>query len=233
MLRPESLVSVDELAAHGGGDLLARFSRRSEGRAAVASYAFGPVDEEVQAAILGADPGAIIAGVPLLSRALKRVLRHDVAVCLGLGFVLVALLLALDFRSWTMAALALTQLVVGLVWMLGAMHAIGIKLTMVNAFAAALLMGVGIDYGIHILHRLRGPDAGTDEAVAETGKAVAMAAMTNVVGFGVLLTSSYPGLEGLGAAAVLGSIGCLMTALLLLPALDVIVAGRRSKATPT
>jgi predicted RND superfamily exporter protein len=229
MLRPTAVVTSDDLAAHGGADLLSRFVRHDGGRIAYASYAFGPIGDDEVAAIRAEDPEAVVAGVPLLSRALKRVLRHDVAVCLGLGFVIVALLLALDFRSWTLAGLALAQLVVGLTWMLGAMAAAGIKLTMINAFAAALLMGVGIDYGIHILHRLRGKDAGTEEAIAETGKAVAMAAMTNVVGFGVLLASSYPGLKGLGQAAVLGSVGCLLTALLLLPALDILVARASEK----
>ena len=125
--------------------------------------------------------------------------------------------------------MALTQLLVGLLWMLGAMRAIDIPLTMVNSFAAALLLGVGIDYGIHILHRLRGPDAGSDESVRETGKAVAVAAMTNVVGFGVLLSSNYPGLRGMGASAVMGSIGCMLTALVLLPALDKVVSERAER----
>lgn len=230
-LRPEELVTEQGIREHGGADLLARFVREpAPGEVVRASYAYGKIGPDEERVIRRADPDVTIAGVSLLTGSLKRILKTDVTKCLVLGLVLVALLLALDFRSWLLSGLAMTQLVVGLLWMLGAMRALSIPLTMVNSFAAALLLGVGIDYGIHILHRLRGPDAGDDEAVAETGKAVAMAAMTNVVGFGVLLTSNYPGLRGLGASAVLGSIGCLLTALVLLPALDAVVGRRRRRA---
>ena len=226
-LRPEGNVTEADLAAHGGAELVARYVREGPETARV-TYAYGAVDEAMVAEIHAVDSAASVAGVNLLSRSLKKVLRRDVATCLGVGIVIVAILLALDFGSWLLSALALAQLIVGLLWMLGAMSLFNVPLTMINAFAAALLMGVGIDYGIHILHRLAGPDAGTESAVAETGKAVAMAAMTNVVGFGVLLLSNYPGLRGLGKAAMMGSVGCLITSLTLLPALAVLTT-RRSR----
>lgn len=226
-LRPPGPITEASIAAHGGADILARFVRPMPGGGhARATYAYGLLGPEEESVILAADPDATIAGVSLLTRSLKRILKKDVATCLILGLVIVAVLLALDFRSWQMSALAMAQLVIGLIWMLGAMRAFSVPLTMINSFAAALLLGVGIDYGIHMLHRLRGPDAGDDAAVAETGKAVAMAAMTNVVGFGVLMTSNYPGLQGLGKSAVMGSIGCMLTALVFLPAIDRLLGGR-------
>jgi predicted RND superfamily exporter protein len=224
-LRPDSLVTEAGLSSNGGEELVARFVRSGAEPARV-TYAFGDVDQSIIDEIHAFDAGATVAGVNLLSRSLKKVLRRDVVLCLALGFVIVAVLLALDFGSMRLAGLALAQLVFGLTWMFGAMGAFHVKLTMINSFAAALLLGVGIDYGIHLLHRLAGPDQGGDEAIAETGKAVAMAAMTNVVGFGVLLFSNYPGLKGLGLAAVLGSTGCLLSALTLLPALERITARR-------
>ena len=224
-LRPEP-ITITGIAEAGGADLIGRFVKVGSNGVAAVSYVFGEMPLGTVDALRDADPTVAVTGVKILSRALKSVLRRDVLVCLGLGLVLVAVLLALDFRSWKVAMLPLMQLLAGLTWMVGAMRLFGIPLTMVNAFAAALLMGVGIDYGIHILHRLRGKDEGREEQVAETGKAVAMAAMTNVVGFGVLMFSNYPGLRGLGAAAVLGSIGCLLTALTLMPALEKLTRGK-------
>ena len=52
----------------------------------------------------------------------------------------------------------------------------------------------------------------------ETAKAVAMAAMTNVVGFGSLALSSYPGMRSVGIISAVGSVACLLTALTLIPA---------------
>lgn len=219
-LRPTDRVTAEGLRQAGGGDLVGRFLRRDGDGAAAVSYVFGTLTPAAMDELRAIDPGVSVAGVSLLSQSLKKTIRRDVTLCLGVGFVIVAILLAMDFGSWVLSGLALAQLSFGLLWMLGAMKVFGIPLTMVNSFAAALLLGVGIDYGIHVVHRLQGPDKGDEAAVLETGKAVAVAAMTNVVGFGVLMASNYPGLRGLGAAAVLGSLGCMLSAFTLLPALE-------------
>ena len=46
-----------------------------------------------------------------------------------------------------------------------------------------------------------------------------MAALTNVLGFGSLALSNYPGLRSVGIISAVGSVACLLTALMLLPAL--------------
>ena len=68
--------------------------------------------------------------------------------------------------------------------------------------------------------RRRRADIGgvVDEGVMETGKAVAMAAITNIVGFGSLALSNYPGLRSVGIISSVGCLSCLITAVTLLPA---------------
>jgi predicted RND superfamily exporter protein len=53
----------------------------------------------------------------------------------------------------------------------------------------------------------------------ETGKAVVMATLTNIAGFGTLWLGNYPALRSFGQAALIGSVTCLFTALTLVPAL--------------
>jgi predicted RND superfamily exporter protein len=53
----------------------------------------------------------------------------------------------------------------------------------------------------------------------ETGKAVVIAAMTNIAAFGTLMLGSYPALRSFGQVAVIGSLTCLFTALTLVPAI--------------
>jgi predicted RND superfamily exporter protein len=53
----------------------------------------------------------------------------------------------------------------------------------------------------------------------ETGKAVVMAALTNIAGFGTLTLGNYPALRSFGIVALYGSLTCLFTALTLVPAL--------------
>jgi hypothetical protein len=52
----------------------------------------------------------------------------------------------------------------------------------------------------------------------ETGKGVALAALTTIVGFGSLATSHYPGLRSMGWVAALGAASTAVAALTLLPA---------------
>ena len=111
--------------------------------------------------------------------------------------------------------------------MLGCMSLFHIKMNFVNAFVTTMILGVGIDYGIHIIHRISQEGLSNFEGLMETGKAVVMAAMTNVAGFGTIyVVSNYPGLYSLGFVAAIGSITCLVTALTTLPALLILTKTR-------
>ena len=109
------------------------------------------------------------------------------------------------------------------------MRLLGIQMNFVNAFATTMILGVGVDYGIHIIHRLARAERPDDEGVLETGKAVVMAALTNVAGFGTVAFSNYPGLRSVGVVCVLGTVGCLFTSLTLLPAMMVLWNRRVSR----
>jgi len=133
--------------------------------------------------------------------------------------VLVAALLALDFRSLRLTIYGILQLTVGIVWMLGLMKAFDIRMNFVNAFATTMILGVGIDYGIHLIHRIWEERSLSNSGVLETGKAVVMAALTNIGGFGTVALSNYPGIRTVGLVCMFGTLGCLATSLTLLPAL--------------
>jgi predicted RND superfamily exporter protein len=123
------------------------------------------------------------------------------------------------------------QVVSGVLMMLGCMRAFGIHINYANAFVATMIMGVGIDYAIHLVHRLHLNGGVLDEGVLETGKGVALAAATNVAGFGTLAFGNYPAMRSVGIVALIGSLTCLVTALTLVPALMVKGARRRSETT--
>ena len=99
------------------------------------------------------------------------------------------------------------------------MKVAGIHLNYVNAFVATMILGVGIDYSIHLVHRMSLSGGVVDHGLLETGKAVVMAALTNIAGFGTLALGNYPALRSFGLVALFGSLTCLFTALTLVPAL--------------
>ncbi len=106
--------------------------------------------------------------------------------------------------------------------MLGLMALSGIQVNLLNIFVTTMIIGIGVDYGIHALHRYREASAGGVErleaGLLETGKAIALAALSTVVGFGSMALSRYPGLQSVGYVAILGAVSTALVSVTLLPA---------------
>ena len=166
--------------------------------------------------------GAQLTGINVLSRSLRGEIRRDAVVSAVIGLVLVALLLWGDFRDLRACGLALLPLALGIVWMIGAMVVLGLHMNFMNIFVITMIIGIGVDYGIHVLHRYREeaghPEGDVRAALEETVRGVALAALTTMVGFGSLATSHYPGLVSMGAVAILGTVATGLVAIAVVPA---------------
>ena len=140
---------------------------------------------------------------------------------------IIVLLLVADFRSLKDALLALFPTVLGWLWMLGLMPLLGLDFNVANIVSLPLVLGIGIAFGVHMMHRLREDEGepSLDGVVRGTGGAIAVAATTTMVGFAALTLSPYGGMVSLGATMVLGIASCLLATLFVLPAL-LIVLGR-------
>lgn len=215
--------------------LLERLISVTPAGASVAVYCYPAAGTSARAAIAslqalaGRTPGVVLTGPLVLSAELRRMVREQGAFAAALGLLGVALLLAAESRSCRDAALTLVPLAAGAVLMLGAMAAFDIPLDLVNAFALAMVGGIGVDYGIHILHRCREQGEG-QAGLASTAEAVLVAAITTMVGFGSFAVSSFPGFRGLGLAVILGTAGSCVAALTLLPALLALLSPARDKS---
>ena len=145
---------------------------------------------------------------------------------------LIVLLLLADFRSLKDSLLALFPTVLGWLWMLGLMPLMGMDFNVANIVALPLVLGIGIAFGVHMMHRLREGDGDAetpslDSVVRGTGGAIGVAATTTMVGFAALMLSPYGGMISLGATMVLGIGACLLATLLVLPALLLVLARAR------
>jgi predicted RND superfamily exporter protein len=97
-----------------------------------------------------------------------------------------------------------------------------------------VLVGIGIDYGIHVVHRFR-ESAPVREIVTETGRAFVLTTLTTMAGFGSLIWSRYKGLNSFGFVTIVGMTFVLLTSLVSLPAFLMLLERRslgpqRSKA---
>ena len=132
----------------------------------------------------------------------------------------IVLVLALDFRRVTGLLLGLFPLAVGVALTLGLMALCGVALNPANMIALPLIVGVGVDNGVHVLHDYRARDKRRAYRLgAATGRGVLVAGLTTVLGFGTMLIARHAGMASLGLALTIGVTCCMFAALVLLPAL--------------
>jgi predicted RND superfamily exporter protein len=99
--------------------------------------------------------------------------------------------------------------------MLGLLGPLGLSLNLANFFAVPMLLGLGIDSAIHVLHRWKRDP----EGLPATLTATAFTGVTTAIGFGALVLADHRGLASLGWAMLIGSISCVVVAVVVLPAL--------------
>ena len=158
-----------------------------------------------------------IAGLPPMFYYLINIIGQDGKRAAGLTMIVVFVMLLVDFRSLKITILAMLPLVVGFVWMMGIMGLLGVKITLVNVMALPLILGIGIDDGIHILHRYKNEGKGSIARVlSSTGKAIVITSLTTMISFGSLVFATYRGFGSLGIALFIGVGACLLTSIFVL-----------------
>ncbi|HEX3869963.1 MAG TPA: MMPL family transporter, partial [Pirellulales bacterium] len=134
------------------------------------------------------------------------------------AMVIVLSLLWIDFRSLKYAILAALPLTLGLLQTFGIMGLLNVPLNPANMIALPLMLGIGVDYGVHIIHDFR-EQKGRFKLAPSTAVAVLVDSLTTIVGFGAMMVASHRGLQSLGRVLTIGVSCCLFTSLVMLPAL--------------
>jgi predicted RND superfamily exporter protein len=154
-------------------------------------------------------------GMPPVFRALVEIIGRDGSNAVLLTLVIVFVLLIIDFRSPRLALMAMIPLACGIFWMVGLMHLVGMQLTVMNVMGLPLIVGIGIDDGVHIIHRWKYEGKGKIRAVfSSTGKAILLTSLTTMLAFGSLVFSIWRGFGHLGGALFLGVGACFLTTVL-------------------
>ena len=162
---------------------------------------------------------SVLAGWPLLKPAVLPLVRKDITdvflPMLGLMLVMLALVFR---RTGEVLAVSVSMALSGVV-LLAAMRLWGIEWNFLNIAATPLLLGTGIDYGIHILLALRRSGGDLRHVWNGTGKAVVFCGLSTAIGFGSLAFASIDALASLGKVALLGILISMSVSLLVLPGL--------------
>jgi uncharacterized protein len=147
------------------------------------------------------------------------VMLKDSKKAIALSFLMVFVLLLIDFRSFKYTLITMVPLLSGISLMLGVMALTGIDLNFFNMIVLPVVLGIGIDDGVHFFHRFQEEGyKNVDRVLMTTGGAIVMTTLTTVAGFAGMCFAHHGGLSSIGIAADIGLITCLITTLIFFPA---------------
>lgn len=138
----------------------------------------------------------------------------------ALALALITLILLALFRDLRPVLLIVAPLLLAALATAAFMALAGVPFNFANVIALPLLLGIGVDSGIHMVARARRDPALRQRPLASsTARAVLYSGLTTVCSFGNLLWSSHPGTASMGLVLGVGTALTLAAMLVVLPAL--------------
>ncbi|HVR76615.1 MAG TPA: MMPL family transporter, partial [Planctomycetota bacterium] len=179
--------------------------------------------EEYVDALRRVDPD--VTGAPVQVFESSRLMHEGFLLAALYSFILVFVLLLVDFRSLKLALVTIIPVAVGVFWTLELMPIIGWSFNLANFFALPIMIGCGVDAGVHMVHRFR-ETRSVAEVGRTTGSAVTLANLSNMVGFASMGIARHQGVASLGLVTALGCFTVLVASVVLLPCFLELLKGR-------
>jgi predicted RND superfamily exporter protein len=145
----------------------------------------------------------------------------------GLALILCALIVILIFKSVFFGLAATSVVFISIAMELGMLSILGWPLDFMTVMVSSLVIGAGIDFGIHVTHRFREEwhhgGVEVDEAIRRTignvGKALLAAAITTAGAFAIIAISDMTPLRRFGGITAISLTCALLASLLVLPSI--------------
>ena len=178
-----------------------------------------------------------VFGNALIDEEINEASGRNIALLMPMAFIFVIVVLGLMYRSVTDTLLNLIALVMAVIWVYGIGVLLGINLgNPMMTTVPVLIIGLGIDYGIHYTSRYRQElDEGKDVNMAVTrtgatvGFAILLTTITTVVGFMSNLISDISIIREFGILCSIGIVSAFILMLTFFPAAKTIIDNRRKK----
>ncbi|MCG8318511.1 MAG: MMPL family transporter, partial [Cytophagales bacterium] len=143
------------------------------------------------------------------------------------SLAVVWLIATISFRSPLRGSLVMVPVIFAVLTVYATMAFAGVNLGVGTSMTAAIAIGLSIDFGVHLLHRIdercRVPQpvlqTAVGEAIQDSGRAIFFGFLTGFLGFGVLIMSEVPGVVRFGGLVALSLAASFLASLVLLPSL--------------
>lgn len=165
-------------------------------------------------------------GSPMLVTYISDLMRKDLTTLLPIAFLVIAIILLLSFRSVSGVILPLLIAVVSIVWSLGSMAFLGIKMSMISNNIPIIILAIGSAYTIHVINRVN--KVRLEEQHSDTIKTalvyvfipIMLAALTTIIGFISFIFGSYLDMiVDFGIFTALGTLFACLLSIFFVPAI--------------
>ena len=165
-------------------------------------------------------------GSPMLVTYISDLMRKDLTTLLPIAFLVIAIILLLSFRSVSGVILPLLIAVVSIVWSLGSMAFLGIKMSMISNNIPIIILAIGSAYTIHVINRVN--KVHLEEQHSDTIKTalvyvfipIMLAALTTIIGFISFIFGSYLDMiVDFGIFTALGTLFACLLSIFFVPAI--------------
>ena len=170
---------------------------------------------------------ATLTGMPILINRIMWFLIDDNINTIGLAIIAVFLILWLYFRSYKIAFISTVPVILTLVWLAGTLYLMDIRITMMIASVGAMMIGMSVDYAIHLTHSYHekvkeGDKEAVNKTVVGVGGALFASVMTTIAGFLAMLLGSSPSALTQGKVLSIGIAYAFLVTIIALPPLMIL-----------
>ena len=171
--------------------------------------------------VLETPDGQVTTGATyFIMPAVLDALHRDGPLLLMMAFTVMLITCLALFKSLRPALTVVGVVGVAMVWLVGLMVSQGWKVDLFNLVSIPLIIGMGQDHSIHMVHRLREEGVGAlKRIVRETGGAIFLTTWTTAIGFVGALFAPQEGLRSLARVSLSGMVLCFVASVLFFPAL--------------
>ena len=176
-----------------------------------------------------------LTGGPVIEVAMQELAQETMDLTSFVSFALIILILIILFTSVKYGLIPLLTIVFGLIWATGTLVLVGFEITPQTSGVMAMIMGIGIDFGIQVTKRFRYElqTQKREEAMVDTIKNVfypmTITTIAAVIGFKCLSLGELPVMEDMGTMMATGVIFCMVAALTVVPAVLVLFERENKK----
>jgi predicted RND superfamily exporter protein len=164
-------------------------------------------------------------GSPMLVTYISELMTSDLIRLIPIAFVLIALILAVSFRTWRGVFLPLVTAMIAIVWAMGIMGLMGFQMSMISNNIPIILLAVGSAYTIHVLNRVNQVINSNQRravilATSYVIVPVILAAITTMIGFVSFIFGAYLDMiRDFGIFTALGTLFACLLSIFFIPSL--------------